>query len=76
MFTLRLGGIVEPSQSSSSRAPRDALGRSRTEARQSYLLLAFGILVALVLPYLLHPRAAAFSSAAGSATASPHAVLP
>jgi len=28
------------------------------EARQSYLLLAFGILVAVTVPYLLQPRAA------------------
>jgi hypothetical protein len=45
-----------------------ALRLKRAELRQSYLLLAFGFLVAILLPYVLRPRTPA-SAAPASKTA-------
>lgn len=69
---------MEESNSSGARAPRKALAPSRTEVRQSYMLLAFGILIALVVPFLLQQRTAAPSAgpAVASSGARPSAPLP
>jgi hypothetical protein len=44
-----------------------APARSPSGTRQSYLLLAVGIVVALALPFLLQPRATAFSEVPAAA---------
>jgi len=54
---------MDHSKSSTVGVPPKVLARGASETRQSYMLLAVGIVVALTLPYLLRPRAAAFSAA-------------
>ena len=60
----------------SSRAQQQPSPSSRRVAgeRQSYMLLAVGILVAVALPYLLQPRAAISGAASTTAAASAHRV--
>jgi hypothetical protein len=52
--------------------PQTHLSRSRTEIRQSYGLLALGIVIAIVLPFLLRPRA---SESGGAPTTSASGAL-
>lgn len=62
--------LVTQSKSSTTDAPSEAPARSSRGTRQSYLLLAVGIVVAIALPYLLQPRAGAFSAASATAMSS------
>jgi hypothetical protein len=61
---------VDHPKSSTAGASLRALARSSSEARQSYLLLALGIVVAFALPSLLRPRPTAFSAAPPTAMSS------
>jgi hypothetical protein len=57
-------------KSSTPHTRSKALARSSIETRQSYLLLALGVPVAFALPFLLQPRATAFSGAPATAMSS------
>lgn len=63
---------VDHPKSTTADAPLQALAHSSSEARQSYLLLALGIVVAFALPSLLRPHPMAFSAA--PPTASSHSL--
>jgi hypothetical protein len=62
--------LVNHLKSSAPHTRSKALARSSVETRQSYLLLAVGIAVALALPFLLQPRATASSGTPATAMSS------
>jgi hypothetical protein len=61
---------VNHAKSSTTDTPSKALAGSARGTRQSYLLLAVGITVAIALPFLLQPRATAFSARPATAMSS------